>query len=108
MGNFRPRPTLLHEKLLAIREFLDLGQLDMANKLEAEILARSGRQYQIHPGRISQYENGVREPSLLVLLGYIHLGQVHMESVVDDEVTIDEFRERLGKEFHHRTLTRAT
>ena len=95
----RPRPKLLHEKLLAIRKFLDLGQVDMANKLEVEICSHSGRQKEIQGGRISEYENGKREPNIFVLIAYVHLGQIHLESLVDDDLSTDEFRERLGEEF---------
>ena len=42
-------------------------------------------------------ENGARRPSLLVGLAYSRLGKVSMESVVDDDVGVDEFREQLGK-----------
>jgi len=99
MGSARIRPKLLPEKLLPIREFLNLGKVDMANKLQLEILSHSGNQYRIKPGRISEYENGRREPNLFVLIAYIHLGQVHLESVVDDDVIVSTFRKRLGKEF---------
>lgn len=108
MRHPRPRPKLLHEKLIAIREFLKYTQADMAKKLEAKIYAYSGRKYQIHPGQISSYENAKREPNVFVLIAYIHLAQLHLESVADDDVTIDEFRKRLGKEFDHVTLTNPT
>lgn len=106
MRHPRPRPKLLHEKLRAIREFLNLGQLDLAQQIETEIIAHSCRHDQIQPSRIWEYENGKREPSLLVLIAYIHLGQLHLESLVDDGVDIGTFRRRLGKEFDHGTLTR--
>jgi transcriptional regulator with XRE-family HTH domain len=108
MGNPRPRPHLLPEKLLAIRTFLNLGQPDMADKLQFEIACHSGRQFQLHPGRISEYESGQREPNHFVLLAYARLGQVHMESVVDDEVAVESFSTRLGKEFCYITSSRPT
>ncbi|HKV36719.1 MAG TPA: hypothetical protein VJP89_20435 [Pyrinomonadaceae bacterium] len=104
----RPRPKLLHEKLLAIREFLSIRQSHMADRIRAEILAHSGKQQQIQRGQICHFEKGNREPSLFVLIAYIHLGHVHMGSLVDDEVTLDDFRKRLGKEFDHATLKRPT
>jgi len=108
MRHPRPRPKLLHEKLFAIREFLKFTQTDMANKLEAKISAYFGRECQIHPGQISNYENAKREPNVFVLIAYIHLAQLHLESVADDDVTIEEFRKRLGKEFDHVTSTNTT
>lgn len=53
-------------------------------------------------GRVSQYENGVREPSLMVTLAYGYLGKVSMASIVDDDVSIKEFRKQLGKFVHGR------
>ncbi len=108
MGNPRRQPKLLPEKLFAIREFLNVGQADMASKLQLEILSHSRRQYQIKPARVSEFEQGKREPNLFVLIAYVRLGHVHMESVVDDDVIIDQFRTLLGKEFHYATLPRAT
>lgn len=99
MGNPRPRPKLLPHKLLAIREFLNVGQVDMASELQSQLLSHCGRQFQIQPARISEYENGEREPNLFVLVAYIRLGQVHMESLVDDDITGDNFHTLLGKEF---------
>lgn len=106
MGHVRKQPHLLRNKLLAIREFLNASQVDMASKLEFEILSYWGRQYSIKPGRTSEYENGRREPNLFVLMAYARLGKVHLESVVDDDVTLEIFRSRLGKEFDYATLSR--
>ena len=105
MGYPRNRPKLLPAKLLAIREFLNVGQVDMASKLQFEILSHSRRQYHIQPARISEYENGEREPNLFVLIAYIRLGQVHLESLVDDDITVDKFRRLLGKQFCFLTFS---
>ena len=43
---------------------------------------------EIHPGRISEYELGLREPSLITLLAYAHAARVHLEDLVDDEVLL--------------------
>lgn len=106
MGYPRRRPKLLREKLLAIREFLNVGKADMASNLQFAILTHSRRQYQIEPARISEYEKGKREPNLFVLIAYVRLGHIHMESLVDDGVIINQFRTRLGKEFHYPSLSR--
>lgn len=102
MGNYRPRPKLLGEKLLAIREFLNVGQQKMAHKLKSELTSHSHPEFQLHPGRISEYEAGRREPSLYLLIAYGRLGQVHLESIADDEIPLDDFRTRLGKEIRYR------
>jgi hypothetical protein len=97
MGHRRRTQQLLHKKLLAIREFLSLGQVEMAELLQSEILSHVGLSYNIKPGRISEYELARREPNLFVLLAYARLGKVHMELLVDDRFTLEEFREKLGK-----------
>ena len=64
MGNPRPRPQRLANKLLAIREGLGLSQ--------SQMLTRLGLEDTMHYGRISQYENDEREPTLMTLLAYAH------------------------------------
>jgi DNA-binding XRE family transcriptional regulator len=74
------------EKLLLIREYLNVSQSRMAELLE---LSKTGC--------VSKYENGAREPDLMLTLAYSRLGKVSMESVVDDDISLNEFREQLGK-----------
>ena len=105
-GHIRRRPKLLHHKLLAIREVLNIAQADMASKLHADILANERRDYPIKPSRISQYENGRREPNLFVLSAYARLGKVHLESLADDDVQVETFRSRLGQECDYTKLLR--
>lgn len=71
MGNARPRPKLLPEKLLLIREHLQASQTAMQAMLK---LSKTDR--------VSEYENGVRVPNLMVTLAYSRLGKVSMASVV--------------------------
>jgi hypothetical protein len=104
--NIRRRPKLLPNKLLAIRKFLNIGQVGMASKLQSEVLSDIGRHYPIQPARTSNYETGRREPNLFVLMAYARLGKVHLESVVDDDVTLKTFRSRLGQEFDYAKLLR--
>jgi transcriptional regulator with XRE-family HTH domain len=42
----------------------------------------------LHPGRISEYEQNKREPSLSVLLAYAKLAGVHLEDIVNDNVNL--------------------
>ena len=58
---------------------------------------RVGKPYNIKPGRISQYEQGLFEPNLLVLVAYARLAKVHLEFVIDDRFTLQELRKQLGK-----------
>ena len=80
MGNPRPRPERLAEKLRQIRETLGLSQTQM--------LARLGLEDSMHYGRISQYENDEREPALTTLLSYAHVAGVHLEDIVDDSLDL--------------------
>ena len=86
MGHVRRKPKLLPNKLVLIREHLGIVLVDMARKLEAG------------SGRLSNYENGKSEPTLMELLVYARLGKVHLESIVDDEVSVDSLRKLLGKQ----------
>ena len=80
MGNPRPRPLRLAGKLREIREALELSQTQM--------LVRLGLDGSMHYGRISQYENDEREPTLLTLLAYAHVAGVHLEDIVDDDLDL--------------------
>jgi transcriptional regulator with XRE-family HTH domain len=76
----RPRPTHLAEKLLTIREALQLSQ--------NEIISRLGLNDELTQARISAYERGVREPPLLVLLKYARVGNVSVEALIDDDLNL--------------------
>jgi transcriptional regulator with XRE-family HTH domain len=77
MGNPRPRPLRLAEKLRQIRIGLGLSQTQM--------LERLGYSDSMHYGRISEYEQDKREPSLMILLAYARAASVHLEDIVDDD-----------------------
>ncbi len=76
----RPRPANLSRKLRQIRIGLQLSQ--------AEMVRRLGFEDSFHVGRISEFESNVREPSLLILLGYARIARVHLEDIVDDTVDL--------------------
>ena len=80
MGNPRPRPSRLGNKLLQIRQGLGLSQ--------SQMLARLGLEETMHYGRISQYENDEREPTLMTLLAYARVAAVHLEDIVDDDLDL--------------------
>src|SRR5437762_13043886 len=80
MGNPRPKPRRLAEKLRAIREALGLSQTQMLKRLEHEKT--------MHYGRISEYESGKREPALTTILQYARVAGVHLEDIVDDELDL--------------------
>jgi len=80
MGNPRPKPKRLAEKLREIRQDLGLSQTQMLKRLEHEKT--------MHYGRISEYESGKREPTLMTILQYARVAGVHIEDVVDDELDL--------------------
>lgn len=82
MGNPRPKPKRLAEKLRAIRAALGLSQTQMLKRLEHEKT--------MHYGRISEYESGKREPTLLTILQYARAAGIHLEDIVDDELDLPE------------------
>jgi transcriptional regulator with XRE-family HTH domain len=77
----RPLPERLPSKLLGIRRLLGLTQEQMAARL-AHLKPPP------QPRLISRFEQGKREPSLLVLLEYARMAGVLMEALVDDEVEL--------------------
>ena len=74
------RPKNLARKLLQIRNALGLSQ--------SEMLRRLGVEDSFSTARISEYETGVREPSLWMLLNYGRVARVHLESIIDDNATL--------------------
>ena len=80
MGNPRPRPRRLGSKLREIRQGLGLSQ--------SQMLAKLGLEDSMHYGRISQYENDEREPTLMTLLAYSHAAGVHLEDIVSDDLDL--------------------
>ena len=78
MGNPRPRPDRLSEKLRQIRERLGLSQSQMVTRVGLNMKA----------SRISQYETNDREPSLKTLLEYAYAAGLHLEEIVDDDLDL--------------------
>jgi transcriptional regulator with XRE-family HTH domain len=80
MGNPRPKPERLAEKLRDIRVGRGLSQSQMMRQLEME--------ERLYYGRISEYELGKREPTLMVILQYARAARVHVEDIIDDELDL--------------------
>lgn len=78
----RPIPKRLGVKLRAIRIALGLKQRGMVKSLDYH-------EAPLHPNYISEYERGLREPYLGVLLRYARLVQksgVTVEMLIDDKM----------------------
>jgi transcriptional regulator with XRE-family HTH domain len=95
MGSPRPRPFRLAEKLRQIRTELGLSQ--------TELLDRLGLASSMHYGRISEYEQGKREPNLMTLLAYARTAAVHLEDIVADEF---ELPRKLPGKVNYRGIVR--
>ena len=102
MGYARNRPHLLPEKVRLIREHLQLDHAQMAEQLVSEIESHSKKSIQIKTHWIRNFELGRHEPDLLIVNSYGRLANVSMELIVDDEVSAEAFRKRLGKELTHK------
>ena len=98
----RNRPQLLPAKLCLIREHLQLDHAHMAEQLVSEIESHSHRRIQIKTHWIRNFELGRQEPDLLIVNSYGRLANVSMELIVDDEVSAEAFRKRLGNDLRHK------
>jgi transcriptional regulator with XRE-family HTH domain len=76
----RQRPERLAEKLLQIRVMLGLSQSEMLRRLELEDA--------ISYKKISDYERGQREPSLIILLQYAHVAGISTDVLIDDRLDL--------------------
>lgn len=79
--SYRERPKRLGRKLALIRTRLGLTQ--------PELIARLGVKGEpLYPSSISLYEQGKREPPLLVLLKYARLAEVSTDVLIDDKLDL--------------------
>ena len=79
-GAARAKPQRLAEKLQQIRKVLDLTQDEMVARLGVkETLARSN---------ITRFEQGQREPSLLILFAYARLVNISTDALIDDDLDL--------------------
>ncbi len=83
----RPIPKGLSDKLQYVRVNLNLTQKEMFDRLQSG-LVRELDEIKLHPSHISEYEKGIREPPLRVLLEYIRIAQLPMDVLVDPELLI--------------------
>jgi transcriptional regulator with XRE-family HTH domain len=74
----RARPKHLPGKLRALRKRLGLSQSQLAARLS----------FDVENGRISDYELGKRQPTVLILLDYARLAGIHIYDLVDDDIDL--------------------
>jgi transcriptional regulator with XRE-family HTH domain len=76
----RPRPERLAEKLLQIRNALELSQSEMFWRLDIEAFTEMKR--------VSDFETGRSEPPLPVILRYARLVRISTDVLIDDEMNL--------------------
>ena len=93
MGHRRQTPHLLSAKLLAIRKHLSKTQSQLITLLNID---------EITAARISEYEQGTRQPGLVTLLRYSEVSGVLINDLADDAVAVTEitFRKRKRRTRH--------
>ena len=79
--NRRAMPKKLGKKLRQIRERLGMSQREIVQALDY-------RATPLRASQISQYENGQREPTMMLVLAYARLARVPMETLVDDRMKL--------------------
>jgi transcriptional regulator with XRE-family HTH domain len=84
----RPIPHGLPEKLYYIRLSLKLTQKQMVERLRIGLDEDLDPITAPYPSHISEYERGIREPPLRVLLEYARVIQVPMDVLVDRWLSI--------------------
>jgi len=77
----RPAPKRLGQKLLQIRMGLRLSQAGIVEALKYE-------ESPLRPSQISNFEQGKREPPLMLLLAYARLAKVSVETLIDDMIEL--------------------
>jgi hypothetical protein len=76
----RPVPARLAQKLLDIRKRIDGGLT------QVEMIRRLGyTEEQLPQDRISKFERGAMEPSLIVLIAYSEVANLYLEAIVRDD-----------------------
>ena len=78
----RRKQARLAEKLLRIRTALDLSQ--------NELIGRLGLTEDLTREEISDFERGVREPPLYVLVEYVQAAGICLDVLVDDRLDLPE------------------
>jgi transcriptional regulator with XRE-family HTH domain len=77
----REHPKRLAAKLRQVRMSLGLTQEQMAEQLQKT-------KPSTRPGHVSEYERGLREPTLLVILRYARLAGVSVDALIDDKLNL--------------------
>ena len=77
----RAMPKKLGKKLLQIRTNLGMSQREIVKALKY-------RDTPLRASQISQYEQGQREPTMMLVLAYARLAKTSVESLIDDKIKL--------------------
>lgn len=77
----RAMPKKLGKKMRQIREQLGMSQREI-------VVALNYKDTPLRASQISQYENGQRGPTMMLVLAYARLAKVPMEILVDDKLKL--------------------
>jgi len=77
----RPAPKKLGKKLAQIRQRLGLSQTQMVEALKYKASP-------LRASQISNFENGNREPPLMLLLAYARLAGISTDVLIDDKLDL--------------------
>jgi transcriptional regulator with XRE-family HTH domain len=79
--NKRAMPKKLGKKMKQIRLRLGMSQREIVRALNY-------RDTPLRASQISQYEQGQREPTMMLVLAYARLAKVPMENLIDDKIKL--------------------
>ena len=75
-------PKKLGKKMRQIREQLGMSQREIVKALNYTATP-------LRASQISQYEQGQREPTMMLVLAYARLARVSVESLIDDKMKLE-------------------
>ena len=79
--NRRAMPKKLGKKMKQIRLRLGMSQREIVTALNYTATP-------LRASQISQYEQGQREPTMMLVLAYARLAKVSVESLIDDKMKL--------------------
>jgi transcriptional regulator with XRE-family HTH domain len=79
--NRRAMPKKLGKKLRQIREGLGMSQRQIVDALNYTATP-------LRASQISQYENGQREPTMMLVLAYARLAKISTDYLIDDKMKL--------------------
>lgn len=79
--NRRAMPKKLGKKLRQIREELGMSQRQIVDALNYTATP-------LRASQISQYENGQREPTMMLVLAYARLAGISTDVLIDDKLKL--------------------